>query len=72
MKEETTSVNIIEQAKVSDLIGFGINQGNGSTPLQLQMYTNILKMDKKIDAFGDDISSMKATLNYLSKRQKLK
>ena len=72
MKGEITSLNVIEQAKVSDLAGFGLNQGNGSTPLQLQMYSNILKMDKKIDAFGDDISSMKATLNYLSKRQKLK
>ena len=73
MKGESLTVNVIEQAKRSALFGFGVSQENRSTSPQLQnLASNIFEMSRKIDALGGDISSIKATLNYLSKRKKQK
>ena len=72
-KSNAMSNNAVEQGKRGGLAGFGVNLTTAYNPVDLKKLAfNVEELDKKMNAMGDDISSIKSTLHYLSKRDKLK
>ena len=73
LKSNAISTDAIEQGKRGGLAGFGMNHTTANNPADLKnLASNVQELDKKMNAMGYDISSIKSTLHYLSKRDKLK